>query len=233
MVNKAPNHRFLKVQKVVETKQRCPSGIHEKALHALLKGKHANADVSRAHDINSHEFKREEMESCLLAELTPSEIETILGVAVSVTEVYMHLFFDVTVFEDKLDRIDYAYSYSDEYGRELKTLAVDLGKESMMIRASRGSYSVDPKEAQNNIRSTAYIMAQIAKMNAVTSEQSRAALRWAQLCLRAAGEPVEEKTGVVEEICLAVEKRDETTNEKKSGISPLKILHGDEDDENS
>lgn len=219
------------MQKMLETKQGRPSSTHEKALLALLKGKRASTDVSRTHDIYSREFKREEMESCLLAGLSPAEIETILEIPASVTEAYTHLFFDMSVFEDKLDRIDYAYSYQGEYGRELKTLAVDLGKESMMIRASRGSHSIDPKEAQDSVRSTAYMMAQVAKMNAVTSEESKAALRWAQLCLRAAGELPEEETGTSEKIRLAVEGLDVTTNEKKSGISPDKILHGVQDDE--
>lgn len=232
MVKRVPNHRFLKVQKMIETRQGRPSGTQEKALLALLKGKRANTDVTRAHDIHSHKFKREEMECCLLAGLTPFDIMAILEIPTTVTDAYTHLFFDVTVFEDKLDRIDYAYNYPEEYGKELKTLAVDLGKESVMIRASRGAYSIEPKEAQNSIRSTAYIMAQIAKVNTVTSEHSRAALRWAQLCLRAAGELTEEETGTSEKIRIEVEGRDVTTNEKKSGISPAKILHGEQDNEN-
>ena len=218
---------------MIETKQGRPSGTQEKAMHAFLQGKRADADVSRAHDINSHEFKREEIESCLLAGLTPAEITKILEVPPSVTEVYMHYFFDVTVFEDKLDRIDYAYSYKGDHGRELKKFAVDLGKECLKLRVSRGAHSIDPKEAQDAVRSTAYMMAQVAKINAITSEQSKAALRWAQLCLRAAGDPQEEEVGTSEAINLAVSNQDVTTNEKKSGISPSKILHGEEDNENS
>ena len=220
---------------MIETKRGRPTDPQEKALLALLAGKRVsvNADVARAHDINIHKFKREELESCLLACLSPADIDMILEVPISVSQAYVHLFFDVTVFEDKLDRIDYAYSYEDAYGKELKTLAVDLGKESLMIRASRGTYSIDPKVAQDNVRSTAYIMAQVAKMNSVTSDQSRAAFRWAQLCLRAAGEIPEEDVGAAESIRLAVEGQDTTSNEKKSGISPDKIMHGEQEDEKS
>ncbi len=139
----------------------------------------------------------------------------------------------MSVFEDKLDRIDYAYTYEGDHGRELKKFAVDLGKECLMLRVSRGTHSIDPKSAQDSVRSTAFMMAQVAKMNAITSEQSKAALRWAQLCLRAAGDPQEEELGTAEAINLAVSNNDMTTNEKKSGISPAKILHGEEKNENS
>lgn len=218
---------------MIETKRGRPSGTEEKALLSLLKGKRGNVDVSRAHDIYTREFKREEMESCLLSEMTPSEIETVLGVPVSVTKAYIHLFFDITAFEDRLDRIDYAYNYPEKYGKELKTLAVDLGKDCMMIRASRGAHTIDPKKAQESVRSTAYTMAQVARINSVVSEESKAAFRWAQLCLRSAGELPDEKLGTGESINIAVESCDDSTNEKKSGIKPTKIMHGEHKDENS
>ncbi len=203
-----------------------PNSSIEKELLKVLKNEKAAPEVERAYDIYTHRFKREVMESFLLSDTTPSEIEEVVKVPVVVTEVYAQLFFDPTYFEDELDRLDYAYEYKDnEFGSELKRYAIELGKECLKIRLGRGSYSVGNLEVQNGVRSTAFLMAQQVKANPIDSALAREALRWAQVALRAAPELEEQEVSAAESLTLALETKDHTTNAEKSGIPKEDILH--------
>lgn len=225
-----PDHRRCAVAEAVEAKEK-PTNLAgaERDLYAILSGKKADAvsdSVRRAYGIFSREFKRETLESLLLVGAGSSEVEQVLRVPEDVTEIYRKLFFDTTVFEDELDIIDYAKSIPAEtFGGELKQFAVDLGKECLKIRLSRGSYSVDVMTVVDGVRSTAYMMTQLAKINQADSSLANAALRWAQVSLRAVPDEEKSEQAGIEKLKLALETTDETTNEEKSGIPKEKILH--------
>jgi hypothetical protein len=224
-MKRKPSHRFDTIRTSVDTKER-PSGKLETELYNLLQGNAASDVVTRAHDIHAHTYKREVMESFLLVGIPAEEVDRILGIPVEVTEAYKHLFFDSEVFEDELDRIEYAYSYTrNDYGAELKKFAVDLGKESLKIRMSRGSYTVSSATVQGEIRATAYMIAQRAKTCNLTSEEAKEARNWAQLALKASSEEEEKELAGIEEISMELEAKDETTNEEKSGVKPEDITH--------
>jgi len=224
-MKRKPSHRFDSVRTAIDSEER-PAGKLETELYNFLQGNSADATLTRAYDIYTHTYKREVMESFLLVDVSAEEIEKILGIPSEVTVVYQHLFFDSSVFEDELDRIEYAYSYTrNDYGTELKKYAVDLGKESLKIRMSRGSYTISSAIVQGDIRATAYMIAQRAKTCKLTSEEAKETLRWAQLALKASTEGEEKETASIEEIGMALEEKDETTNSEKSGIDPKDIAH--------
>ena len=203
-----------------------PVDSAERALFAQMSGKKAPTDVERAFDIHEEFYKREVMESFLLAEATPQEIEDVLRVSVPITEAYMHLFFDLDVFEDELDRLNYAYTYDkNDFGAKLKKFAVDMGKESLMVRMSRGSYVVPSSSVQESVRSTAFMLSQLAKTNNASSATAKEAYRWAQLALKAAVEDDTQDQGNVDRVVMELETVDETTNEETSGIDKVDILH--------
>ena len=217
--------RYLETVAAVATGTE-PNGDLEKELFKVLQGKKATPEVERSLDIYEHQFKREVMEAFLLSDADPSEIEMVLKVPTSVTETYARLFFDPSAFEDELDRLDYAYEYaSNEFGREIKRYAVELGKECLKIRMGRGSYAVGNLEVQGGVRSTAYLMAQQVKANPIDSALAREALRWAQVALRAAPETEEQEATSAESLVLALETKDHTTNAVKSQIPKEEILH--------
>lgn len=193
----------------------------------MLNKQTAERDVTSAFDIYSHSFKREVMESFLLVGATIAEVEDILKVPESVTEIYAYIFFDPEVFENELDRISYAYTYAkDAWGQELKKFSVDLGKESLKIKMSRGTYSIPASNVLDGIRSTAYMMGQMVHVNPMDSQAAQASLKWAQLGLRAAsGEDLAQDMGGLDKVHIALEEKDETTNAEKSGIEQDKIIH--------
>lgn len=225
-MKKSPDHRLRSVEAAVKVGKEPVGGV-EKELFNLMNGKTVEPDVTSAHDIHSSAYKREVMESFLLVSATPTEIQDILKVPESITETYAHLFFDPDVFENELDRIDYAYTYNkDPYGQKLKMFAVDLGKEALKIKMSRGTYSVSPNDVQDGIRSTAYLMGQMVRVNPMDSRIARESLRWAQLGLRAAiEEDVDRDAGGIDKVKIALQERDETTNAEESGIEQKEILH--------
>jgi len=203
-----------------------PKGELEKETFNVLKGLPASKTASRAFDIFSKEFKKEVLEAFLLVDISSEEIEETLGVPEDVVDFYRKIFFDVGVFEDLLDKIDYSRTYDKSiFGSELKKFAVDMGKESLKIRFSHGEQSVDPVKVQEGIRATAFMVGQMVKVNPVDSKMARAALKWAQLALRATEESSENRTGVVEKIMLELESEDDTTNADEMGIPTEKIEH--------
>lgn len=220
-----PDHRLVAVNKAAKNGHE-PSDPREQELCRLLKGEKVGDAVTRARDIHSHTYKREVMESFLLVGVAPEDILAVLKIPVEVTEAYNHLFFDTGAFEDELDRLEYAYSYSrNDYGAKLKRFSVDFGKNSLMIRMSRGESTISPLLVQNEIRATAYMIAQRAKTNPVDSAIAKEAREWAKLALKASSDVEEERTvSNIEELQLALDAKDETTNEEKSGIKSDDIL---------
>lgn len=228
MKTRTPNSRYLEVKAAVDAKEACPVGKLEQALYLLLQGNGTDELVARAYDVYTHEFKREVLESFLLVGTTPAEICAIIRVPEAVSEAYSYLFFDASIFTDDLDVINYAYTYrTSKFGRELKRFAVDLGRECLKIRISRGAYNINAGVTQQGIRSTAFLMSQLVRVNQVDSGLANAALRWAQVGLRATeeGEGNKEADAVLEQLRMALETREETTNLEQSGIPPEDILH--------
>lgn len=221
-----PNHIYLAVHKAAEDNVKAPGGKLEGELYAVLQGNSVSANVLRAYDIFSYVFKRETLESLLLAGATPKEIEKTVGVNIQVVEIYGYLFFDIGVFENALDRLEYAGSYTDsKYGQEMKQLAVNLGKEVLKVRLSQGAYSVTPETAKSAIRGTAYMMAQLAKANPIDSTVAREAQRWAQICLKASDSDQEARTEDAASLRIELEKHEVSVNAESSGIPSDEILH--------
>lgn len=210
--------------------QRTPTDRLEQEFYKLLLTGDSCSEVLRAFDIHRNAYKREVIESFLLVEVGPEEIYSILKVPINVTIAYAYLFFDTSAFEDELDRLDYAHTYDkDTYGKALKEFAVDLGPESLKIRMSRGTYYVKNIDVHSGIRSTAYLMGQMAKVNPLDSNVAKESLRWAQLGLKAAtteeeSEKDQEARGI-NQILVALQSKDETLSPGTSGIEPEEILH--------
>lgn len=225
-MKKKPDHRYHSVKNAVDQKTRPTKQGVEQELYDLLTGRDVSFSVTRSHDIFAHEFKKETIEALLLVGADASEIEHVLRVPPNVTETYKTLFFDTEVFEDELDIVDYAKSTDIKtFGGELKQFAVDLGKECLKIRLASGNYTVDPGIVLDGVRATAFMMTQIARINRVDSSFANSALRWAQVSLRALPEKEEDVESGIEKLKIALETRDETVNEEKSGIPKETILH--------
>ena len=225
-MKKKPDHRYRGVENAVDQKIRPTKKGVDQELYDLLIGRDVSFEVTRSYDIYTHEYKRETLEALLLVGAEAAEVEHVLRVPPGVTETYKTLFFDVSVFEDELDVIDYAKSIDIKtFGGEVKQFAVDLGRECLKVRLSGGRYTVDPGTVLDGVRATAFMMTQIARINRVDSSFANSALRWAQVSLRAVPDKDEPEESGVEKLKMALETRDETVNEEMSGIPKETILH--------
>jgi len=184
MATEQPDYRGLEVHK-----ERAKLDERQKQLKAHLAKKTADPWVVKAHDVYVHEYKRELIESFLLAGATDDDLFELLRIPPELSAMYRHLFFDVAVFETDLDMNEYAQTYSkSKYGAELKQFATTLGLPCLKARMTAGRYCVSGQEAREQLRSTAFVLAQMAKMNDPRAQVSKEALKWAAFCLRASDE---------------------------------------------
>jgi hypothetical protein len=219
---KAPDHRFVALRGGASAE-----GDVEKEFCTLLKsGTCKDACVRRAYAIYQREYGREVVESLLLAQCTPEEIESLMRVPADVIHVYAHLFFDATVFEDSLDTIDYAHTYDlSTFGKELKEMACDLGKDCLKIKLSHGNHRIPAAKVKDEIMALAYVLAKHAKVNPLRSDVSKIALYWAKLAAKMAGADTAQDDQGIDKVFIELDAEEDTTDEKKSGIPQEEILH--------
>lgn len=218
-----PRHRFLAIEK---TKQRLPDwqpGSLEAELYAALHGEKANASVVKALDIFRHEYKRETLEAALLSGMSSKEIEDLLRVDAQIVDAYRYLFFDTSVFENRLDEIDYAYTYQESvFGRDLKKLAVDLGKDCLRVRLANNEASDIPAaKIVESVRKIAFLSINMVRTDRSNTELSNFAQRWATLGLKTADSKQENTNNSLETLRLALEG----VEHKQPEIDPDQILH--------
>lgn len=196
------------------------------ALMALVRGEETSNDHMRyAYDAFKREYKKETLESMLLADCTAEEIQSIVGIPKEVVELYRRFFFNTANFEDVLDRVDYQQKFVGcKHGVTLKEQAMKEGKESLMVTISRGAYHVSADTALNSVRAMAYRLSQAAMSTPIESNKSHEAFKWAQLCAKTAIDKKESTTDTVEKMSIDLESTDATTNAEKSGIDPESIL---------
>jgi hypothetical protein len=220
----------------ITAKKKLPSKLKEdvrvNCLHAVITGDKFSGDaemynyVQRAYSAYKHVYKKEVLEAMLLSGMTYDEIHDTVRVPQQLSEVYEYLFFDMDVFEDDLDIIDYAHTYSeDEFGKDLKILGCDLGKEALMIKLSRGTHVTKSRHIKEEIRTTAFMLAQYAKLNPMRSDVSKEAHRWANLSLKAAALEDDLDGDSLDALLLALEDADEVKDESTSGIKKDDIIH--------
>lgn len=190
-MKKKLHHRYLAVKHAVDG-GKTVGNEPDRFLAELLSRKPCpDPDVRRATEIYACDFKREVLEAFLLVDATPEEINDVLRVKPEVTQAYAHFFFDTEVFDDELDRLEYAHNFSgNAFGEELKKYAVSMGKECLKIRMGRGTYATGNSDVQSGIRATAFMMTQLARTNAPDSGIAKEALNWAKVGLKAASEEV-------------------------------------------
>lgn len=192
-------------------------------MYDALHGKKCPEAVSKALDIFEHEYKRETLEATLLCGMTEKEIEQLLRVPAQVVQTYKTLFFDTSVFETRLDIIDYAHTYSDsKFGSELKQFAVDLGKECLQVRlADNSTYDIPTQKIVESIRKIAFLSVNMVRASRINPELANFAQRWANLGLKAADVKVAESNNALETLRLALA----TVPHEQPDIDPEQIMH--------
>lgn len=185
-----PHHRFERIYtRLRQTGTYQTDDPLEEALVRLLLGEtDVPEEVMRAYATYLDDYKREVVEAFLLAEAQPRDLHDIFRIQHDVIEVYQHLFFDTSVFHDRLDAEAYARNYpedhDDGYGRELKINAIQLGLEYLKASFGRGNYEVSPTKAVRELVSQAYVTTKLASKYKIDSPKAKEARKWASTMVK-------------------------------------------------
>ena len=232
-----PDHRFLAIKKAVQdgTFQE-DDPVADAVARILQKDHNVPSEVLYAARIYSDPYKKEVFEAFFVAGGGPEDIERILLIERDVTEVYLQIFFDADVFQDRLDVESYVHRYptehDDGYGKEVKMFALEMGLEYMSTVYSRGEYVISSDKALQEMISQAYILSKVrygARLDSPGSKESR---QWALTLINSIRTlpEIQESTSTAKDelrIKLMMVKQPDGRDE----VDPDDIIHVSEDDE--
>lgn len=177
-----PRHTFQKIHRRLRQtgSYKTENPVEEDTVRLLLGDMNVPEEVLRAYGVYWDEYKREVVEAFLLAEAAPKDLHDIFRIDEDVIEIYQKVYFDTSVFSDRLDAESYARSYgdADSFGRELKISAIEDGLEYLKARFGRGHYDVSPVKAIRENISNSYINAKVATKVPIDSPKAKEARKW-------------------------------------------------------
>lgn len=187
---KNPDHRFQRVCSAAKcgTTTLNPT-VWEEGLERVLNGvPDAPFEILYAASIYYDPMKREFVEALLLAGASADDVRETLDVAVPVTDVYCHLFFDTNVFYDRMDRIKFAFEYDTTVNggrtRERMISAVDRGLLYLKAELGGPNVQLSPSAMTRSLMRDAYLLASQAPVYEIGSELSRETRAWAASAIK-------------------------------------------------
>lgn len=182
----SPDHIFLEAAQRVEKGEVCEDNGLIHALERALRGEEdAPTEVMYALDIYLDRYQKEVLEAFMVARASDVEIKDILEIPEEVCDVYRRLFFDETVFRNRLDLISYVASYDGNdagFGKALKTVAVKIGLEPLKASFKPG-YFVNPMTAVQESMTQSYLLSKAAMDHPIDSPKAREARQWAAMMI--------------------------------------------------
>lgn len=136
--------------------------------------------------IKESKKQSEILESLILSNCPEDIIEEHLAVPKKVVDWYKELFFDTHAFRTKLDVIEYITEYPDDFGRDLKTKAVNLGYEFVLFNFANlvPKTQSQKKLIERMFMATAY-KAMAMNYNGIKTEVNKQAVKHAELMIKA------------------------------------------------
>lgn len=215
MPSPKPHHRLLAVKAAVRRQR--PLAEDDTSVRALFDrittGRTTNAAVTRAAEIYESAYQRQVMQAWIVARATDAEIEKTLRIPPLVSEVYRHLFFDLAVFRDELELLDWVQSYDgDMLGRTLLQQAIVSGVPGLQWQFGRaGDLKLDPKAVVNQAMVDAHFRSRAGRLSGVASKEAVAAHGYSKTALMAASTLKENETNLLQELLIKLQHADRTT----------------------
>lgn len=182
-----PRHRYYRIYNRLRQTGSCATDdpVEEAVVRLLLGDLGVPEEVLRACSTYWDSYKREVVEAFLLAEATAKDLYSVFRIEESVTEVYAKIFFDMSVFHDRLDIESYARDYTeDDFGHDIKVSAVEDGLEYLKARFGRAHYTVSPLQAVREAISQSYVNTKVAQKFELDSAKSKEARKWASVMVK-------------------------------------------------
>jgi hypothetical protein len=150
-MNAAPTHR---IDRILELRQHevaatVMSDPIEDAIarYTLLHDPHVPGDVSYAVELYFSDYKRVVMDAFLVCGATAEDIFNVLRIPINTSRVYARYFFDVSQFQDTLDKQNYVESRigslaADAFERVVLSSAMNNGKQYLFSKFGKDAYVV-------------------------------------------------------------------------------------------
>jgi hypothetical protein len=182
MPRRNPNHRALAVSKAREQ----PEHAFEKALWRLRRSMDCDDAVARAVEL-SESRARDCMHGWLLATPKDDEISNRTRVSIDVIRAYRHLFFDVTVFRDHLDLVDWARTEGEAPNATPESTqyvrwAIMYGIEAVAYMSGL-PVNLDPGMVQSQAMTDGHFRALMGREAGLDSATAREALKHRQMAV--------------------------------------------------
>jgi hypothetical protein len=200
------------------------------SLVALISGKsEVSPALSSAMEIWTDLTKRGYIEAYLLVADVPS-VSMALDMPGDIVSTYKEHFFDTDVFQDKLQRYAYVNSLPQSHAKELKLLALTMGKGFIDWRLGN-TLSISPDEVLSRLLTDSYAMAKLGMQSGmVTSKSSKEAYRWATLAAKLADtlsrRAAEEETNDIYDGLQVIPVFDDDDIQEALDIAPELIVRG-------
>jgi len=225
----SPRHRFNAVLAAAQARTP-PSGEWEQTVYAvMIQGVPTNPTVVYAYDLYIDTLHRAILEAFIIANAPRTTIMQVLGIPFEVLEIYEYLFFDVTVFRNRLEKISYAANFTgDPFAAELLRTGVMIGPD-YLVWTYGGREPVDTRTIVRYTMTDAFFRGMAHKVNGLTSGVTKEAQKWWATAIKNAEilekmDPQATKQAY-EELRIALEGVDETTSVEQSPVPLTEICH--------
>jgi len=225
----SPRHRFESVLTAAKTPVP-PQGELELALYGLMT-KTGTPDpwAEYAYDLYLDSHHRAVMDAFILAGADKASVSKVLGIPPLALLAYEYLFFDVTTFRNRLEKISYASNYAgDAFAAELLKTGVMVGPDYLLWTYG-GAESVETRSVVRHTMIDAFFRGMSHKGNSLTSGVAKESQKWWATAIRNAEilekmDPQASKQAY-EELRIALEGTDETLPVEKSPVPLDDIMH--------
>lgn len=217
-----PNHRALFVLKSIEQ----PTHFFEKALWCYNRSMKIDETVERAIELYVSQA-RSCIQGWLLATTDDKEISRRTRIDIESIEAYRHLFFDVSVFRDHFDLVDWArnemkLSDSTPESNQYIRWAIMYGVESVAYMSGL-PVNLDPHTVQTQAMINGHFMALMGREAGIGSPTAKEALKHQHVALSQAA-IIAKKSPGLENIAIKLKHR-EMTNSIEFVDNTVEVLH--------
>lgn len=151
----------------------------------LTRGVCESETFAHAFAIYEDPIQKEIVEALIFSGADPVDVETVFDLPQDVYEAYAHMFFDISGFRSKLDKISYVERYDDEFGKGLKLRALNMGPTYVYFMFGN---TIPKTDAQRELVKRMFMTSAYKAMNinyaSSDSKASKAAVQHAQLMLK-------------------------------------------------
>ena len=219
-MRRRPDERWMAVQAAIAE----PSHPIEAACWRHVNQVEMSPSIDRALEIYLEQFERERLQPWILAGATDLDIEERVGLPRDTVRAYQHLFFNVGMFRDMLDKQLWVARYDGTAeGMAFLQKAVLEGLESV-AHVMGAQVKIDPAAMMENAARDLYFRGQAIKYARVASADAAAAHSMLKSAVEFAREQTKSRPPNITDVMMRLKNRDMT--QRVEDVAPHEeILH--------